>query len=484
MLGPTCDSDRVVRTAPHSVTHVTQVGDAALNDILAHGVGGSKDLPIPTELAVAGAVAALTISFTVLAVAWRSPRYDAATSGRPAPARLARVVDAPAFLVATRTLGFAIFAFAAMAAVLGEDRLTNPIFGIVYVWWWVGLVPLSLLLGPVYKALSPVRTINAAFAKISGTDPDTGVFTYPERLGYWPAAVGLFAFVWLELVYPHSTELGPVRLWCAAYIAAMLIGGALFGSRFYERGDPFEVYSTLVSKLSVWGRREARSETGEGGAHLLVVRSPLANLDTVEVRPGLVAVGAVLFGSTAFDSFKDSSIWIRFIQNSDTISGSRDLVDVANNLALLSFCVGVGLIFAAGTMLTSVGPGTRRRDLPNQFGHSIVPIIIGYIVAHYLTYLVEYGQQTLIQVSDPFSDGSNWFGTADWTPSYWFTYHPTLLATIKVLAVIVGHVVGVIAAHERAVRLLPKQHQLTGQLPLLVAMIAFTVGGLLLLFAA
>ena len=75
-----------------------------------------------------------------------------------------------------------------MAAVLGKDRLTNPIFGIFYVWWWVGLVPLSLLLGPVYKAISPVRTINAAFAKLSGSDPDKGVFTYPERLGYWPAA--------------------------------------------------------------------------------------------------------------------------------------------------------------------------------------------------------------------------------------------------------------------------------------------------------
>jgi hypothetical protein len=427
---------------------------------------------------VAGAVAALTISFTVLAVAWRSPRYDAATSGRPAPAWLSRAVDAPAFLVLTRTLGFAVFAFAAMAAVLGEDRLTNPIFGIFYVWWWVGLVPLSLLLGPVYKALSPVRTINAAFARISGSDPDAGVFTYPERLGYWPAAVGLFAFVWLELVYPYSTELGPVRLWCAAYVAVMLIGGALFGSTFYARADPFEVYSTLVGKLSVWGRRDP------DGENVLVVRSPLANLDTVDVRPGLVGVGAVLFGSTAFDSFKDSSVWIRFIQNSETISSSRTLVDIANNLALLSFCVGVGLVFAAGTTLTAVGPETRRRDLPNQFGHSIVPIIIGYIVAHYLTYLVEYGQQTLIQVSDPFSNGSNWFGTADWKPSYWFTYHPMLLGTIKVVAVIVGHVVGVVAAHERAVRLLPKKHQLTGQLPLLVAMIAFTVGGLLLLFAA
>jgi hypothetical protein len=454
-----------------------------VNDILAHGIGGSKDLPIPTELAVAGAVAALTISFTVLAIAWRSPRYDAATSGRPAPAWLSRLVDAPAFGVVARTVGFAIFAFSAMAAVLGEDRLTNPIFGIFYVWWWVGLVPLSLLLGPVYKAISPVRTINAAFAKVSGTDPDQGVFTYPERLGYWPAALGLLAFVWLELVYPYSTELGPVRLWCAAYVAAMLVGGALFGSRFYERGDPFEVYSTLVGKLSVWGRRDPEGDA-DGGPGQLVVRSPLANLDTVEARPGLVGVAAVLFGSTAFDSFKDSSIWIRFIQGNETISGSADLVHLANNLALLAFCLGVGLIFAAGTMLTSVGPGTRRRSLPDRFGHSIVPIIIGYIVAHYLTYLVEYGQQTLIQASDPFSNGSNWFGTADLKTSYWFTYHPTLLASVKVLAVITGHVVGVVAAHERAVRLLPKRHQLTGQVPLLFAMIAFTVGGLLLLFAA
>jgi hypothetical protein len=451
-------------------------------DILAHGIGGSKDLPIPTELAVAGAVAALTISFTVLAVAWRSPRYDPATSGIPAPTSLARIVDSTGFAIAARVLGFGIFAFSATAAILGQDRLTNPIFGIFYVWWWVGLVPISLLLGPVYRAISPVRTINAAFAKLSGTDPDKGVFTYPERLGYWPAAVGLFAFVWLELVYPYSTELGPVRLWCAAYVAVMLVGGALFGSTWFSRGDPFEVYSTLVGKLSIWGRRPVEGDPDATGR--LVIRSPLANLDTVVVRPGLVGVAAVLFGSTAFDSFKDSTIWIQFIQGSERIAAHPRLAEVANNLALLGFCVGVGLIFAIGTMLTSVGPDIRRRDLPNQFGHSIVPIIVGYIFAHYLTYLVEYGQQTFIQVSDPFSNGSDWFGTADWTPNFWFTYHPTLLASLKVLAVILGHVVGVIAAHERAVRMLPKEHQLTGQLPLLVAMIAFTVGGLLLLFGA
>jgi hypothetical protein len=435
---------------------------------LAHGIGGAKDLPISPELAIAGAVAALTVSFTVLAIAWRAPRYDEKTSGRPAPAWLSAVVDSPAFRYALRVLGVLVAGYAAFAAVLGKDLLTNPIFGMFYVWWWVGLVPLSILLGPVWKAISPVRTINHVFARLSGSDPDRGVFTYPERLGYWPAALGLFAFVWIELVYPYSTELGPVRLWCAAYVAVMLLGGAMFGSAFYERADPFEVYSSLAARLSVWGRR------GEQ----LVVRSPLANLDTVPVRPGLVAVVAVLFGSTAFDSFRDSVVWVTFVQSSDISTV------LLNNLALLAFCVGVGLVFALGCVLTGVGEDLPRFQLPNQFAHSVVPIIVGYIVAHYLSYLVEVGQMTLIQASDPLGNGSNLLGTGDWSVNYWLSYHPTLLASTKVVAVVLGHVLGVIAAHERAVRILPIRHQLTGQLPLLLAMVAFTVGGLYLLFAA
>jgi hypothetical protein len=344
----------------------------------------------------------------------------------------------------------------------------------------VGLVPLSVLLGPVYKAISPVRTVNAAFAKISGTDPEKGVFTYPERLGYWPAAVGLFAFVWLELVYPYSTELGPVRLWCAGYVAVMLVGGALFGTTWYSRGDPFEVYSTLVGKLSVLGRRPVTGQAAEARGEL-VLRSPLANLDTVVVRPGLVGVVAVLFGSTAFDSFKDSAVWIRFIQGHEWTATSNTHSEIANNAALLGFCFGVGLVFALGTMLTRVGPETRRRDLPNQFAHSIVPIVVGYVIAHYLSYLVEIGQQTLIYLSDPMVEGANILGTADLQVSYWLTLHPTFLAFTKVGAIVGGHVLGVIAAHDRAMQALPRRDQLTGQLPLLVVMVGYTVGGLYLL---
>jgi hypothetical protein len=155
-----------------------------------------------------------------------------------------------------------------------------------------------------------------------------------------------------------------------------------------------------------------------------------------------------------------------------------------SSAVLLGFCLGVGAIFAAGTMLTGVDSATDRRTLPAIFGHSVAPIIVGYIVAHYLTYLWEAGQATLVRASDPLSTGANWFGTGDWEVNYYFAYHPTLLACIKVLAVVIGHVLGVIAAHDRAIAVLPTRHQLTGQLPLLFAMVGFTAGGLYLLFAA
>lgn len=435
----------------------------------AHGIGGQADLPISLELAVSGAVAALVVSFTVLVVAWRRPRYDGgAHPGRPAPAFLDAVTGSPAFRVALRILGMVLALFAVFTAVLGEDSLTNPFFGIVYVWWWVALVFASALCGPVWRAISPVRTVNAVIARLSGSAPGEGLVRYPERLGYWPAALGLFAFVWLELAYSQPTELGSVRLWCAVYVGVMLIGGAVFGDRFYENADPFEVYSSLIAKLSPWARVDGR----------LVLRSPLANLATIDPKPGLVGVVAVLFGSTAFDSFAESEFWVKTFQNA---SVSKVLLD---NAALLAFCVAAAVLFSVGSALTPSQAHLSRRVLPRRYAHSIVPIVLGYIVAHYLTLFIDVGTQTLARASDPLGKGWDILGTAAVEPSYWFSYHPEVLATIKVLAVVVGHVVAAVAAHDRALSLLPKRDQITGQLPLLAVMVGFTAGGLFLLFSA
>ena len=151
---------------------------------------------------------------------------------------------------------------------------------------------------------------------------------------------------------------------------------------------------------------------------------------------------------------------------------------------LLLFCVVVAGTFAGATMLTGVDDETDHSRLPSLFAHSVVPIIVGYIVAHYLSYLVEVGQQTLVLLSDPLSRGDDYLGTADLEVNYWLSQNPTFLAVTKVSAVVIGHVLGVIAAHDRAIRLLPRNHQITGQLALLLVMVFYTVSGLYLLFGS
>lgn len=89
----------------------------------------------------------------------------------------------------------------------------------------------------------------------------TGVKEEPEHslpawLGYWPAAGGLAAFVWLELVYQDAAKPVTVLIFLLLYGLVQLIGASYFGMRWYERCDGFEVYSTLVGRLCPFGRRD------------------------------------------------------------------------------------------------------------------------------------------------------------------------------------------------------------------------------------
>jgi hypothetical protein len=126
----------------------------------------------------------------------------------------------------------------------------------------------------------------------------------------------------------------------------------------------------------------------------------------------------------------------------------------------------------------------RRRNVANQMAHSVVPIVVGYIVAHYLSFFVSVGIGTLQELGDPLSRGwtlTSWLAGVN---KYSIYDHPTALAVTKVVAVVTGHVLGVIAAHDRAVKLLPRRHALAGQLPMLFLMVGYTLTGLWLLFSS
>jgi len=189
-------------------------------EVLAHGLGGSTDLPIPLSYALIGGAWALTFTFAVVALAWRRPRFDPDKQGRALPRWVTTLVDAR---VTRWAVGIAALLFAGWVAIagwFGPQDATNPLPGVFYVLLWVGLVALSLAVGPVWRVISPVRTVHRLLGLRS-----LGV-RYPQRAGYWPAAAGLFAFVWLELASPDPGSLGAIKIWLTVYLAVTL-GGAL-----------------------------------------------------------------------------------------------------------------------------------------------------------------------------------------------------------------------------------------------------------------
>lgn len=431
-------------------------GPRALSRPLAHGIGSQHDLPVSPFYAFAGAFTALLVSFLALGLLWTRSRFTGDRSGRPLPAVVQHLADAPATGYVLRGLGLAGALFVAGHLLLGpDDPQRNPAPGAVYVLFWVGLVPVSLLFGPLWRRANPLRTLHALGTRLPGRSraPDAGR-PLPGRLGLWPAVAGLFAFTWLELAAPEPASRTSLLLFLCAYALIQLAAAARYGERWFAQGDAFEVYATLLARLSPLGRRT-------DGA--LVLRSPFHGLDATPPVPGLVATVSVMLGSTAYDGFSDTPSWIGTVQTSPL---GRTATATLGLLAAVALIGALHCLCAAATRAVS-GP------LPGPltaFAHALVPIALGYLVAHYFTLFVTEGPRTLLLAlgaEEP---------AAPEPP-----LGPGGLATVQVGAIVLGHVLGVVAAHDRAVRLFPPERAVAGQLPLFVMMIAFTVGGLTLL---
>lgn len=424
------------------------------SQVLAHGLGGSTDLPIPFTYALIGAAWALTFTFAVVALAWRKPRFDAAAPGHPLPYWVTRTVDASPTRWVLAGLALLATAWVAIATFTGPQDSGNALPGVFYVLLWVGLVALSVAAGPVWKVMSPVRAVH----RFTGRR-DLGR-NYPAALGYWPAAAGLFAFVWLELASADPGSLAAIRTWLLVYLALTLAGTIWCGTRWCARADPFEVYSVVASRLSPF----RRNMNGR-----IVIGNPFDNLLSLPIRPGTVAVLSVLLGSTAFDSFSAMPRWRGFV---DDVAQSEATATLIRTGGLAAFVCIVAVTFCAAARCTGGVDARRRRELPGLLAHSLIPIVIGYVFAHYLTYLVERGQQTVYRL----------FGIPDTEVVYVLSMHPAVLASCKVGFVVAGHVAGVVAAHDRALQVLPERHQLTGQLAMMLVMVGYTFTGLYLLF--
>jgi hypothetical protein len=430
-----------------------------------HGIASRRDLPLPFSFVVIGAALALLISFAILIYAWRQPRFER-VGGRPMPG-LTEVVDHPIVRLIARGLVLATYLWAGLAIMAGQDLLTNPIFGFVYVWMWVGLVPISLLLGQFWRATNPLRTIHRGLCALARVDPELGLVNLPSRVGVWPAAVGLFGFGWLELVQPDRTTLAVLRLWALAWLVILVLGAIVFGQRWISAADPFEAYASTLAQMSIWRRV---------GDQLRLV-NPLAGLNAWRAPPGATAVVAALLGSTAFDSFTNTSWWIGSVQSSTVPTA------VWGTGGLLTMIIIVFVSFSLAAAWMGRYGNRPAAEYPRLMVGSLLPIVLGYVVAHYATLLIVEGQRTAINFSDPLGRGWNVFGSAEMGVNSAIFNHPTATALVQLCAIVGGHVFGIVCAHEKAVALLPPDRAVRGQWPLLLVMIGYTCAGLLLLFS-
>jgi hypothetical protein len=426
-----------------------------------HGIGGVKDLPIPIWLFYYGAAAVLVLSFAALGILWRKPVLDE-ESGRPLfrlPVRPVRIV--------LGAVGFAFFALVFATALVGERSAgTNLSPTFIWVIFWLGLVPVSVLIGNVWSWLNPWRAAADAVAWLwekagLAWDPP---FTYPERLGRWPGAVLLLAFAALELAYRDPSDPRMLALAIAIYSWVTWVGTAAFGrDAWFSNGEAFSIYFGLLSRLAPFSLRD-------GMVH---VHRPLLRVARTTEAPGTVAFIAVMLGSVAFDGFSRTSAWQNrlFRIDSDAIAFLFNLAGLVGAVALVA-----GAFVAAIELARQIG-GTSAR-LERAFIGSLIPIALAYAVAHYFSLFVLQGQLAIPLASDPFGFGWDALGTIDYrvnvqpltTNEIWY---------VQAGALVTGHVLGLMIAHDRALAVFGSTRvALRTQYALLALMVVYTVGGL------
>jgi hypothetical protein len=462
---------------------VAAVGLAAPATAAAHGLVGRADLPIPEWLFGWAAAVVLIVSFAALAVLWQQPRLEGQDGFHPLPEGISfaivnRATEVLAGLVGVGLLVLTIWA--GLAGVQSPQANFAPTF--IYVIFWVGLVAASILVGDVFRAFNPWRAIarGAAWVTHRVARPVQAPFRYPAWLGRWPATAGLLGFAWIELAYSNGDDPSTLAVAVLVYTAVTLLAIACFGTEVWiSRGEAFSVYFNLFSRISPVEVRDGR----------LGLRRPLGGLTRLHMAPGTVALLVVMIGTVAFDGASEGEPWTDI---------APDIQDFFTSLGFglgtaleLTFTVGmlIGLAMVAAVyLLGTAGVRTldRRplREVAGQYVHTLVPIAAVYVIAHYFSLLVYNGQAGAYLASDPLGEGWDLFGTAAKTIDYG-AIGATGIWYVQVGVLVLGHVCGLVLAHDRALALYSRARAATtSQYWMLAVMVAFTTGGLFLLSQA
>jgi uncharacterized membrane protein YjfL (UPF0719 family) len=450
---------------------------------LAHGLVGRADLPIPEWLFGWAAAVVMVVSFVALATLWQEPQLEESSGWRPAPDWLSFTLINSATEFAAGLIGVGLLVVTIWSGFAGVQLATAnfaPTF--IYVIFWVGLVPASLLFGDVFRAFNPWRAIAraAGFVTSRVAGPLPRPFSYPNWLGRWPAAATIFGFAWVELAWVNGQDPSALAAAALLYSVLTLIATAVFGTEAWFRwGEGFSVYYNLFSRISAVEVRHGR----------LGFRRPLSALCRLDAVAGTIPMLTVMLGTVAFDGASEGPQWSKLAPHVQDFFGKLgfspgDALELAFTVGMLLGLFVIASIFVLG--IVGVRTVDRRGFLPvaRSYVHTLVPIAAVYVFAHYFSFLTYNGQSIVFLASDPLGKGWDLFGTAGNVINYGVISAKGIWY-VQVGVLVSGHIAGLVLSHDRALALYERARVATqSQYWMLAVMVGFTTFGLWLLSQA
>ncbi|MBW3582125.1 MAG: hypothetical protein KY455_03405 [Euryarchaeota archaeon] len=441
---------------------------AVAGPALAHTAGDATvetRVVMPAWVAWGAGALVVALSFALVGVfVGREPRFG---HGAPLPA-VDGVFGRAGGVPVGQVVGFAFLAATIAGLVFPAAPLPNVLVWLVV---WAGLATAAYTMGDVWPRIDPFRLIGRATAAFRG---GPAPFRYPAWLGSWPAVLLFLGIVGLEVTGPLGHSGGTLAWSVGMYTLLVLAGMLLFGEeRWLAEAEVLGRTFRWWAAASPFRREDGRLRVGVAGARLDAL--PVIGVSDVAFTL------AVLYGVN-HDAFSNGppGAAARGMMAGHVVEPWSSLVLLAGGYLLFL----VVFFLCAAWMRRMSGTLLPTGTVAARFVAALVPIAVGYHLAHNLPRYLTEAPLLLAALSDPFAQGWDVLGTAHWTTLALSSDTWGWLGYFAVFAILVGHVLAVVAAHRLAVRLFPSRVQaLKAEVPLTVVMVFYTLVGLWLVSA-
>lgn len=440
------------------------------NAVLAHASEQGFVLLLPTDVYIMAGTVSVALTVVLLTVL---PDQFVASVFRPMVLIRRRRTG---LRVLTSCLSFLLLAALIWAGFNGpHDPLANPLPVFFWTIWWIGFVAAQGVLGDLWRWLNPWSGPVALLRRTVNIRP---FLRFPTQLGHSVAILTFMAFVGFLLADPAPADPTHLARVVGSYWLFTVFALLTFGPRWLSRAEGLTVILRLYSGMGLFGRKGNRWAIGLPGWQALAHRTPPI---------GIAVLILLMLGSGSFDGLNETFWWLgvlginplEFPGRSAVITQNLTGLVLANLWLISAYALTIWLGLA---LIRSTVPLARAFCL---FAPSILPIALGYHIAHYLPSFLVDSQYALAVASDPMGTGADFLGLGTfYVTTGFFNAQDSvrLIWLTQAAAVVGGHILAVMLAHATALRHFGSRRQaVLSQVPLALFMVLYTLFGLWLL---